>query len=70
QRYHAAGAAIAFSVSFLLGSFSSMVTGWMKDNMAVQFSIAAFAGFYVVGALLLIAARVFFFKRDYERMKE
>lgn len=70
QRYHAAGAAIAFSVSFLLGSFSSMITGWMKDNMAVQFSIAAFAGFYVVGALLLIAARVFFFKRDYERMKE
>lgn len=70
QRYHAAGAAIAFSVSFLLGSFSSMITGWMKDNLAVQFSIAAFAGFYIVGVLLLIAARVFFFKRDYERMKE
>ena len=70
QRYHAAGAAIAFSVSFLLGSFSSMVTGWMNDNLTVRFSIAAFAGFYIVGALMLIVARVFFFNRDYERMKE
>jgi MFS family permease len=70
QRYHAAGAAIAFSVSFLLGSFSSMITGWMKDNLTVQFSIAAFAGFYIVGALMLMIARFFFFKRDYERMNE
>lgn len=69
-RYHAAGAAIAFSVSFLLGSFSSMVTGWMKDNLSVQISIAAFAAFYVVGALLLVTARVFFFRRDYEKAAE
>lgn len=70
QRYHAAGAAIAFSVSFLLGSFSSMITGWMKVNLSVQYSIAAFAAFYIVGALMLTLARVFFFKRDYERMNE
>ena len=69
-RYHAAGAAIAFSFAFLFGSFSTTILGWMREHLSSQLGLASLAVVYLVGAVALAVARIFFFRRDYERMDE
>jgi len=66
-RYHAAGAAIAFSFAFLLGSFSTTILGWMREHLSSQAGFASLALFYLAGAAALLVARLFFFQHDYER---
>ena len=68
--YHAAGAAIAFSFAFLLGSFSTTILGWMHGHLSSRLSLASLAVFYLIGAVALIVARTFYFRHDYERMNE
>ena len=68
-RYHASGCGIMMCIAFLFGSLSSTVLPWLAKaldgNMAL--SMSSLAGFYLVGVLVILLARVCFLKRDYER---
>ena len=65
-RYHASGVGIMMCIAFLFGSLSSTILPWIAKafdgNMA--YSMSSLAAFYLVGALILVVARVAFLKRD------
>ena len=69
-RYHASGCGIMMCIAFLFGSLSSTVLPWLAKlldgNMA--WSMSSLAGFYFIGALVVLLARVRFLMRDYERV--
>jgi len=66
-RYHASGVGIMMCIAFLFGSLSSTVLPWLAKlldgNMA--YSMSSLAGFYLVGALVILLARVCFLRKDY-----
>ena len=65
-RYHASGVGIMMCIAFLFGSLSSTVLPWiakMTDgNMSL--SMSSLGVFYLLGAVILLVARVFFLKKD------
>ena len=69
-RYHASGCGIMMCIAFLFGSLSSTVLPWLAKllggNMA--WSMSSLAGFYFIGALVIVLARVRFLKRDCEKV--
>ena len=69
-RYHASGVGIMMCIAFLFGSLSSTVLPWLAKllggNMA--WSMSSLAGFYLIGALVILLARTCFLRRDCERM--
>ncbi len=67
-RYHASGVGIMLSIAFLFGSLSSTVLPWIARvlNGDMGRSMSSLAIFYLVGALVILLARLVFLKRDYE----
>ena len=63
QRYHASGAGIMLSFGFIFGSTSPVVLGLMKEHFTSAAGLASLAGFYLVGAAVILAARMKSFKR-------
>lgn len=65
-RYHASGVGIMMCIAFLFGSLSSTVLPWIAKALGgnMSYSMASLAGFYLVGALILLVARTAFLKRD------
>ena len=65
-RYHASGVGIMMCIAFLFGSLSSTVLPWLaklfSGNMALAMS--SLAVFYVIGAAVVLLARVRFLARD------
>lgn len=57
QRYHASGAGIMLSCGFVFGSTSPVVLGIMKERFSSTVGLASLAGFYLVGAAIIFAAR-------------
>ena len=57
-------------IAFLFGSLSSTVLPWLAKllggNMA--WSMSSLAGFYLIGALVILLARMSFLGRDYEKL--
>ena len=66
-RYHASGVGIMMWVAFLFGSLSSTVLPWIQNTLGQSTGLASLAGFYLLGALVVLLARVFFLSRDLER---
>jgi len=64
-RYHASATGVVLAMAFVLGSASPTVIGWMFDHMEMTFSVASLSVFYLLGALILLTARLLFIKRDY-----
>ena len=56
-RYHASGAGIMLSCAFVFGSTSPVVLGILKDRFSSTVGLASLAGFYLVGAAIIFAAR-------------
>ena len=65
-RYHASGVGIMMCVAFLFGSLSSTVLPWIQNTLGQSTGLASLAGFYLVGALVVLLARVSFLSRDLE----
>ena len=65
-RYHASGVGIMMCIAFLFGSLSSTVLPWIAKafNGNMSYSMSSLALFYLVGALIILLARVAFLKRD------
>ena len=49
---------------FLMGSLAPVVLGWLSDHLSMRADIASPGAFYLVGALVLLPAMVWFFKID------
>lgn len=65
-RYRSAATGLFLSGAFILGSASSTVLGFIGDRFSLAAGIQTLSGFYVLAALVTLAALVFFFRRDYE----
>ncbi len=65
-RYHASGCGIMMCIAFLFGSLSSTVLPFLAKvfggNMSL--SMSSLAGFYLIGAAVILLARVRFLSRD------
>ena len=66
-RYHASGIGIMMCIAFLFGSLSSTVLPAVAKafdgDMAL--SMSSLGGFYLIGALVILLARLVFFPRDF-----
>ena len=63
-RYRSAATGITGCMAFLMGSLAPVVLGWMSDHMSMQAGIASLGIFYLVGAVVLLPAMIWFFERD------
>ena len=64
-RYRSAATGITGCMAFLMGSLAPAVLGWMNDHMSMRSGFASLGWFYLAGALVLLPALVWLFKRDY-----
>ena len=64
-RYRSAATGITGCMAFLMGSFAPATLGWMNDHMSMRSGFASLGWFYLAGALVLLPALVWLFKRDY-----
>ncbi|MBQ3290203.1 MAG: MFS transporter [Kiritimatiellae bacterium] len=63
-RYRSAATGITGCMAFLMGSLAPLVLGWMSDCMSMRTGIASLGAFYLVGAIVLLPAMIWFFERD------
>ena len=63
-RYRSAATGITGCMAFLMGSLAPLVLGWMSDRMSMRTGIASLGAFYLVGAIVLLPAMIWFFRRD------
>ena len=66
-RYHASGIGIMMCIAFLFGSLSSTVLPYLAKTLGgdMALSMASLAGFYLIGTLVILFARLFTFKQDF-----
>lgn len=65
-RYRASAMGIMLCFAFVFGALAPVALGVMKTSFSMSAGLAALAGFFVVGAVLIGIARIWFLKRDYE----
>lgn len=63
-RYRAAAVGIYGFGANVLGSFGSAMCGWLNDRTSMRVSVASLAAFAVVGAVIILFARLVTFGRD------
>jgi len=65
-RYHASGVGIMMCIAFLFGSLSSTVLPLIAKSLGgnMSLSMSSLAAFYLVGALVIVLARVRFLAKD------
>ena len=65
-RYRASAMGVVLAFAFAFGAVAPVVLGMVKDSFSMSAGLAALSVFFVAGAALIAAARIFFLKRDYE----
>jgi sugar phosphate permease len=63
--YRAASVGIMTSFAFIVGSFAPLVLAYLKSSYGLSAGIASLGILYLIGALLILIAIIFFFKKDY-----
>ena len=63
-RYRAAAMGVYLFGAFLIGCPATAVLGYVGEHFSYQHGIAIFGGTYAIGAVAVLIARLFFFKRD------
>ena len=63
-RYRAAAMGVYLCGAFIIGCPATAVLGYVGEHFSYQHGIAMFGGTYAIGAIAVLAARVFFFRRD------
>ena len=63
-RYRAAATGVYLCGAFIIGCPATAVLGYVGQHFSYQHGIAMFAGTYAIGAVAVVAARLFFFRRD------
>lgn len=65
-KYRATGMGIMLCFGFIIGSVSPTVLGWIRDMLNPQYAIASLSVCCLSAVALLMAAKFFFFNKDYE----
>ena len=65
-KYRATGMGIMLCFGFIIGSVSPTVLGWIRDMLNPQYAIASLSVCCLSTVALLMAAKFFFFNKDYE----
>jgi MFS family permease len=68
-QYRATATGLMLSFAFLVGSLSPTVLGFLKAHFGLPFGLASLSASYVLGGIVILAARGLFFKKDYEGSK-
>ncbi len=68
-QYRASATGLMLSFAFLVGAFSPTVLGMLKTTFGLSFALASLAVFYVLGGVIILVARTFFFRADHEAAK-
>ena len=63
-RYRAAAMGVYLCGAFIIGCPATAVLGYVGQHFSYQHGIAMFGGTYALGAIAVIVARVFFFRRE------
>ena len=63
-RYRAAGMGVYLCGAFLIGSPATAVLGYVGQHYGYQHGIAIFGGTYALAAVIVLIARIAFFRRD------
>ena len=66
-RYRSVATGLTGCLAFALGSLAPAVMGWMYDAFSLRFGMATLSVFFLLGALILLPARLLTFKRDLVR---
>lgn len=64
-RFHAAATGIFCCGAFIIGSFAPPVLGWMGQHLSMKTGFSSLAIFYILGAVFIAIARIFFLKKDF-----
>jgi MFS family permease len=64
-RYRSAATGITGCMAFLMGSLAPAVLGWMSDHLSMRAGLASLGAFYFAGAVMLLPAIIWFFRKDY-----
>ena len=65
-RYRASAMGIMLCFAFIFGAIAPVALGWVKDNFTMRAGLVSLAGFFLVGALIILVARVRFLAHDRE----
>lgn len=68
-RYRAAAVGVFGCGGSVIGASGPAVLGWMNAHFSMSAGIASLSAFALMGAVVILAARVFFFERDKECVK-
>ena len=63
-RYRSVATGLTGCLAFVLGSLAPAALGWICDARSLRFGLATLSAFFLLGALILLPARLFTFKRD------
>jgi sugar phosphate permease len=63
-RYRSVTTGLTGCMAFLIGSFSPVIIGWMSDKMSMRAGLMSLGGFFLLGALILVPAQIWTFKKD------
>jgi MFS family permease len=63
-RYRAAAMGVYLCGAFIIGCPATAVLGYVGQHFSYQHGIAMFGGTYALGAIAVLAARFFYFRRD------
>ena len=64
-RYRASAMGMVLLFAFAFGAVAPVVMGLVKNSLGLSLGMASLAIFFVVGAIIILVARVFFLKRDH-----
>ncbi len=63
-RYRSVATGLTGCLAFAVGSLAPAVLGWIHDAFSLRLGLATLSVFFLLGALVLLPARLFTFKRD------
>jgi sugar phosphate permease len=63
-RYRSVTTGLTGCMAFLIGSLSPVIIGWMSERMSMRAGLMSLGGFFLLGALILVPAQIWFFKKD------
>ena len=64
-KYRSTATGIMLSIAFIIGSFSSVILGWLKQTINLSTGIASLSFVYIVSAIVIFVATKVFFNKDY-----
>ena len=64
-RYRSAATGMTGAYAFFFGSLGPFVLGWMSEHLSMRAGLASLSVFFLLGALVLLPALRWTFKRDY-----